>query len=97
MLIFYCIPASKRSVYLLPMYPFLALGVARLLIAVRETRALSIYNKVWLWVGLLAMAACVAAPWLPLGKLRIDQPGALQWVLMHVAPSVVVYLLCRGI
>ncbi len=96
-LIFYCIPASKRSVYLLPMYPFLALGVARLLIAVRETRALSIYNKVWLWVGLLAMAACVAAPWLPLGKLRIDHPGALQWVLMPVAPSVVVYLLCRRI
>ncbi|MDE6352479.1 MAG: glycosyltransferase family 39 protein [Muribaculaceae bacterium] len=27
--IFYCIPASKRSVYLLPMYPMLAYGVVR--------------------------------------------------------------------
>lgn len=31
--IFYCIPQSKRSVYLLPMYPFVAYWLARMLIA----------------------------------------------------------------
>lgn len=30
--IFYCIPASKRSVYLMPMYPFTALFIARILV-----------------------------------------------------------------
>lgn len=37
-LVFYCIPASKRSVYLLPMYPFMAYGVARMLEAIRRSR-----------------------------------------------------------
>lgn len=43
--IFYCIPASKRSVYLLPMYPFLSYFIVRLgqwLIA-RRSRVVAIY------------------------------------------------------
>lgn len=34
--VFYCIPASKRSVYLLPLYPALAYGMARLVPVVAE-------------------------------------------------------------
>ncbi len=30
--VFYCIPASKRSVYLLPLYPFAAYGIARFIL-----------------------------------------------------------------
>lgn len=37
--VFYCIPASKRSVYLLPLYPFVCYFTARLLIALGERHA----------------------------------------------------------
>ncbi len=36
--IFYCIPKSKRSVYLLPMYPFLAWGITLLMQWLTESR-----------------------------------------------------------
>lgn len=46
--IFYCIPKSKRSVYLLPIYPFLAYYVALLInvMAVKYRRALVVYGSV---------------------------------------------------
>lgn len=55
-LIFYCFPASKRSVYLLPMYPFLAMQLAMLMLwlARRNANAVKIYTAV---VCLLSMAA----------------------------------------
>ena len=36
--VFYCIPQSKRSVYLMPMYPFVAYYVAKLLIYVSRNK-----------------------------------------------------------
>ncbi len=46
--VFYCIPKSKRSVYLLPMYPFLAYFVALLLIRLARSNsgALRLYAGV---------------------------------------------------
>lgn len=40
--IFYCIPASKRSVYLMPMYPFTAYFIAELLTWMSRRRAASV-------------------------------------------------------
>ena len=53
--VFYCIPQSKRSVYLMPMYPFVAFYVAQLLIYVSRRRisAVRIFGDV--------MAAIAAA------------------------------------
>lgn len=44
--IFYCIPSSKRSVYLLPIYPMLAYGTGRFIMALwkRGQTALNIYS-----------------------------------------------------
>lgn len=53
--IFYCIPASKRSVYLLPMYPFMAYGIGRLLLTFAKSRAMSIFNR-------LILMLCIVAP-----------------------------------
>lgn len=53
--VFYCIPKSKRSVYLLPIYPFIALFLAEyiLFIAHRAQKAIKIYA----WVlGVAAIA-----------------------------------------
>lgn len=57
-LVFYTIPASKRSVYLLPLYPFLSYYVALMLIeiAARSKRMISIYSCI---IGALALIASV--------------------------------------
>ena len=47
--IFYCIPSSKRSVYLLPMYPFMAYGIANYAYYLAEMGLLSIH-AVWRWI-----------------------------------------------
>lgn len=52
--IFYCIPQSKRSVYLMPMYPFVAYYVAKLLIYVSR-------NKISVVKGFGDIMAAIAA------------------------------------
>lgn len=64
--LFYCLPASKRSVYLLPMYPFMAYAVAYLLLKLRAARVVSVYATV---IDVLAVAAPVVmiiAQWVPM-------------------------------
>ncbi len=61
--VFYCIPKSKRSVYLLPIYPMLAYFVALLvewLIANRK-KSLKVYGWVIAVVSLIATSAVAAA------------------------------------
>lgn len=58
-LVFYSIPASKRSVYLLPLYPFLSYWVARMAIWLihRRSRVISIYAGLF---GVLAIVVPIA-------------------------------------
>ena len=80
--LFYCIPESKRSVYLLPCYPFMAYGVAWVLCEVSGTRLMRVWSRL---LGVLALAVpCVAvagsAGWIP-GV----QFAPLHWWLWPVA------------
>lgn len=63
--VFYCIPQSKRSVYLMPMYPFVAYYLARLLMYVAERRltAVRIFGDI--------MAAVAAALFVCFISLRL--------------------------
>lgn len=60
-IVFYCIPQSKRSVYLMPMYPFLAYFIARFMLwlGVRRKFSLSAYNGFLSCAGLLAFVAYI--------------------------------------
>lgn len=60
--IFYCIPASKRSVYLLPLYPAVAYAVARMAfwLMERSPRILRIYAGVIAALPFLAVAGFAA-------------------------------------
>lgn len=72
--VFYCIPKSKRSVYLLPIYPFLAWWMAgyALHLVKRGSRAVKIYLWTICVVALLAYVAYVVvqAGWFPYGVLK---------------------------
>ncbi len=83
--IFYCIPHSKRSVYLLPCYPFMAYGVTTLLRAVRRRRALRVTVAVAAVIAILAPIAVAAAQGCAIGHIVA---GELRWwhYLLLAAP-----------
>ena len=55
MFVFYCIPKSKRSVYLLPVYPFIAYFIAEYIVylAKNKPKVVNIYNGILYGVGIL--------------------------------------------
>jgi len=62
--IFFCIPSSKRSVYLLPAYPFIALLVERELRRIIQDRGrvfLWLERTIWFGLVLTAIAAAVVS------------------------------------
>ena len=60
--IFYCIPASKRSVYLLPIYPFIAYFVAELMVWSKQQheKVLKIFGHIFAGAALLLTIVFVA-------------------------------------
>lgn len=54
-IVFYCIPQSKRSVYIMPMYPFLAYFIAKFMLwlADNKKKSLTVYNGILATLGLL--------------------------------------------
>lgn len=59
---FYCIPKSKRSVYLLPIYPFMAYFIALFIIylAQRHARSLKVYSCVIAAITFIVAALLIA-------------------------------------
>ncbi len=70
--IFYCIPASKRSVYLLPAYPFIAYGIALILTSPRAR--LLLRASAWTAAVLAAVAplCALALQGHTIGHLTLD-------------------------
>lgn len=85
-IVFYCIPSSKRSVYLLPAYPFLAYGVTALITELRETSINRFYGRLMAWLGVIVPLVMVALVVIP------DEPfvpgfrltGWFSWVILAV-------------
>jgi 4-amino-4-deoxy-L-arabinose transferase-like glycosyltransferase len=67
--VFYCIPQSKRSVYLMPIYPFIAYFLARYMQHLVEVRsaAVKVYGSLLAVVGVLltALFAAIKAGMVP--------------------------------
>lgn len=81
---FYTIPASKRSVYLLPVYPFICYGIA--LILDQRHRSGAVRFFAWL-TAILAVAAPVAIVALqiwPLPKLVLDPIPWWRYIILLV-------------
>ncbi len=60
--VFYCIPQSKRSVYLMPMYPFLAYFVAKFMfwLADNKKKSLDIYTCMVSILGLILFCVFIS-------------------------------------
>ena len=81
---FYCIPASKRSVYLLPAYPFLCYGLA----CIAEFRPAQAGLRIFTWfiaiLAILAPAAIAALYLHPVKGIVLDHISVFGWLLLLV-------------
>ncbi len=57
---FFCIPSSKRSVYLLPAYPFIAFLICRVLLAI-DARVTSVMHWTRRVIGVAVICTCIIA------------------------------------
>lgn len=83
---FYCIPSSKRSVYLLPAYPFMAYAVASMAEALVETRINNAFTRVLACLAIAAPAVVVATIFVPLGGFSFTAVGWWAWPLLALPP-----------
>lgn len=63
---FYCIPVSKRSVYLLPAYPFMAYGVAVIIESLRGTASNRVFGHLMAFLGIAVPVTIAAVNLFPL-------------------------------
>ncbi|MDO5394700.1 MAG: glycosyltransferase family 39 protein [Bacteroidales bacterium] len=78
-LVFYCIPESKRSVYLLPCYPFMAYGAAWVLGHVSATRLMRAWSVILAIIALLAPGVLIAASYGLFPGVTLMTPRWWQW------------------
>jgi len=88
---FYCIPASKRSVYLLPAYPFICYGIASILDA-RETTARVVRVYAW-FISILAIIVPIAVITLQFIEINGINIEPIPWwryifILLPLAPGI---------
>lgn len=65
-IIFYCIPVSKRSVYLLPAYPFMAYGITVIIESLRGTASNRVFGHFMAFLGIAVPSAIAAIALFPL-------------------------------
>lgn len=96
--VFYEIPKSKRSVYLLPMYPFLSLAIANLIVWLLQEhrRIFKVYAITIVVVGVVFSVALIALHAVDLsflGDSRSSRRLALQLGELQKMPMGVAYVL----
>ena len=100
--VFYCIPKSKRSVYLLPVYPFLSYYLAELFLWLRShhERVLQVFGRLLAVLAVLltllfgvVRAGCVPESWLG-GGSHAAQNQAMLRALGSTPLSLVDWCLC---
>ncbi len=95
-IIFYCIPSSKRSVYLLPAYPFMAYGITVLIESLRHTSVTRFYGKIMAFIGIAAPVAVALVELVPNNFFPgFHLHGWLSW-LMLCLPVAVSIMWLRG-
>ena len=82
--VFYCIPASKRSVYLLPIYPFLAYAVASMAESLSDTRINLAYTRIIAFIAIAAPLAAVGSMFYPLPGFTFEAAGWWSYAILAV-------------
>ena len=78
--VFYCIPQSKRSVYLMPIYPFIGYFIARMMLWMGEKRTmpLNIFNGILATISILLFIAFIVLKFVEIPDTMFHGRHALQ-------------------
>jgi 4-amino-4-deoxy-L-arabinose transferase-like glycosyltransferase len=79
---FYCIPASKRSVYLLPAYPFICYGIASAVEAIASKRSLKVHTWILAAIAVIVPCAIAALSIFVPEKLPVDDMPGLGYIFL---------------
>lgn len=85
--IFYCIPESKRSVYLLPCYPFLAYGVVWAIDMVKNTKLMRYTARTLAVLAVIVPTTALIISYTGIGHLKLDPVPAWRWPIALI-PSI---------
>lgn len=77
--IFYCIPESKRSVYLLPCYPFMAYGTAWIIDRMRDTRFMRVMANFLAVLAVVVPVGLIATAIVAGNSLRLEVMPWWRW------------------
>ena len=95
-IIFYCFPASKRSVYLLPAYPFMAYGITVIIESLRGSGATRFFGRLMAFLGIAAPVVVALVELIPNNFFPgFHLHGWLSWTLLAL-PVVVTLWWLRG-
>lgn len=95
--LFYCIPSSKRSVYLLPCYPFMAYGAAYVLMQQGAKALMNVWSKFLSVIAIIAVALIITLSFVLLEKLPCESLKWEQYIVLAVLLLVALrWLVSRG-
>ncbi len=94
--IFYCIPASKRSVYLLPCYPFMAYGVAWVITHLRGTRLMRVSSMILAVLAIVAPLLLISASLIASDILPLEAMPWWRWPLAMIPVITGLWWLFKG-
>lgn len=83
---FYCIPSSKRSVYLLPAYPFACYAIASIMNEVNARRLVVVFAWFFAILAVLAPSVYVVLLIWPLPGITLEMPHWYGYVALCVPP-----------
>lgn len=87
-IIFYCFPSSKRSVYLLPAYPFMAYAVASLAEGISETRINSTFTRILAVLAILVPCVAIITQFYPIMDFRFQPQGWYSYIILFLPAAV---------
>lgn len=95
--VFYCIPSSKRSVYLLPMYPFVAYFVASLAESLTSTRINTSFMRVLAIIAIAVPVIALATMYYPVMEFRFEPQSWWSYIVLFLPMVVGIAWLMRRI
>ena len=96
-IIFYCFPSSKRSVYLLPAYPFMAYGVTVLIYSLKGTSVTRFFGRLMAFIGIAAPIIVILVELVPNNFYPgFKVHGWLHWLMLLLPIGVTAWWLKGG-
>ena len=81
---FYCIPSSKRSVYILPAYPFVCYAIASIVDSPLARRPVRIFTWIVAILAIIAPIAFIVLQFVDIPRVSLASPHWYGWLMLSL-------------